>query len=369
MVWTTSNLTDRTGAPLATFGPTAYLFAQFTRHVVYQGFTFEGGSDGRLYELYVSEDGVWHYTDMMAEADAPLATAYPTGYIFASEGTQHVLYEGQLSDGHVHELWWDGNWHHNDLTVASGAPDTLTAPSGYEFHTDGTEHVVFQGIDNHVHELAHGTGSGPWTHTDLTASFGGPLADAAPGGYAFESQQTQHVNYRSRDGHINEFWKDASGWHTSGDLSAEAGAPPAADDGHKGYIFEAQATQHIDYNGVDGDIHELWWQDGLGWQHNNLTGSVGAIKASAGFRPTSYAWESEGRQPVATQHVDYVGQDDFVHELWWNPTGWHFNELTGRPGTFPSISSPTAFVEVDQGTQNIYYNSDSHQIVQLQWTN
>jgi hypothetical protein len=175
MGWRQRNITARSGSPLATFEPAAYLFAQFTRHAIFQGFTTTGGSDGRLYELYCSEDDIWHFKDLMDEADAPLAAAYPTAYIFATEGTQHVLYQGVLFDGHVHELWWDDSWHHNDLTNETGAPETLTAPSGFEAHFEGTQNVVYQGHDRRIHLLSRGTGDGRrWSHTNLTATGGPP---------------------------------------------------------------------------------------------------------------------------------------------------------------------------------------------------
>jgi hypothetical protein len=41
-------------------------------------------------------------------------------YVFEGQKTQHVIYRGW--DDHLHELWWDGEQHYNHLTVAAGAP-------------------------------------------------------------------------------------------------------------------------------------------------------------------------------------------------------------------------------------------------------
>jgi hypothetical protein len=368
MGWKLYDLTARTGAPHATFGPAAYLFAQFTRHAVYQGFTATVGSTGRLYELYWTPDNdEWRVTDLMDAAEAPLATGNPSAYIHATTGSQHILYIGALFDGHVHELYWndDDGWNHHDLTTATGAPLALSSPRGYEFHAESTQHVVYQGQDLHIHELwwrDDGTG---WHQGDLSVAAGAPLADGEPFGYMFDQQGTQHVVYLGKDTHIHElWWNSAAGWHHN-DLSHAAGAPPAGDD-PTGYVFRDQSTQHVNYRGADGHIHELWWQAG-NWHHANLTELTGAPTTSGGTVPTGYAFNAQPRQPDATQHVLYAGVDNHVHELWWNATGWHHHDLTGAPDAPTSISNPDGFVEVDTASQHVYYTSADHHIIELVW--
>jgi hypothetical protein len=75
-----------------------------------------------------------------------------------------------------------------------------------------------------------------------------------------------------------------------------------------GYVFDAQGTQHIDYRGSDNHIHELWW-DNNGWHHADLTAAAGAGAAG----PCAYMFNAQG-----TQHVDFVGSDNRIHELWWD---------------------------------------------------
>ena len=53
----------------------------------------------------------------------------------------------------MHELWFNGQWNHNDLTAAASAPPTVGPPFGYTWDVDSTQHVVHQGGDGHVHEL------------------------------------------------------------------------------------------------------------------------------------------------------------------------------------------------------------------------
>jgi hypothetical protein len=67
------------------------------------------------------------------------------------------------------------------------------------------------------------------------------------------------------------------GWHHN-DLTAATGAPLTVNSAApKGYVFEAQRTQHVIYLGpidipgqgtIRGRIHELWW-DWNAWHHTS----------------------------------------------------------------------------------------------------
>jgi hypothetical protein len=85
-------------------------------------------------------------------AGAPLAAGDPAGYTWDVDKTEHAVYRG--IDGHIHELWFNGQWNYNDLTSAAGNPPLATGkPAGYTYATDKTEHVVYRGADGHMYEL------------------------------------------------------------------------------------------------------------------------------------------------------------------------------------------------------------------------
>jgi hypothetical protein len=373
MGWRTKNLTTATaGAPHAVYQPTAWLFAQFTRHVVFQGYNATTGGDGQLYELYCSASDDWHVNNLVDDGDGVPVWTTANGYIWAHQGSQHVVYQGRLFDGHVHELWYteDDGWNAHDLTNAAHAPLALSQPYGYETSYDGTQRVVYQaqGPGGHIHELSN-SGHG-WHDLDLTAATGAPptAPGATPTGYSFESQRTAHVLARTELGHILEFWADASGWHW-GDLTTATRAPVAGDsDRVNGYVFRGEGTQHVDYVGGDGHLHELWWRSSDGWHHNDLTFAAAASVPAPGSSPAGYAFESGLFQPVATQHVLFTGHDGMVHELWWSSGAWHVNDIAARVGAPPIVGDPVAFVEVDNGSQNVFYLSDAHEIIELRWT-
>jgi hypothetical protein len=169
----TEDLSAAANAPLAV--DSFYGFdAQGTQHVL-----FVGRGDSHMHDLWSDSSG-WHTQDLTTAIGAPPSDLdVISGYVF--RGTQHVVYTG-TNERHVSDLWWDpSGWHHNDVTAAAGAPiyelwwnstgwhmDDLRAitgapdaggdgPVGYAFEAQGTQHVVYIGLnDRHVHELRWG---------------------------------------------------------------------------------------------------------------------------------------------------------------------------------------------------------------------
>jgi hypothetical protein len=87
--------------------------------------------------------------------------------------------------------------------------------------------------------------------------------------------------------------------------------------------------------------------------------------APLGGRPTGYVF-----RPDETQHVVYAGTDGHIHELWWDNSGWHHNDLTIATHAPPAGGDPTGYEftpNVGQGTQRVVYTSSDHHIIQLQW--
>jgi len=250
--WQLADLTAATRAPAACGVALAGYVSQMqgSEHVLYLGY------DHHLYEMWW--DGAWHLSDLTAATGAPSADADAlAGYMFESEGTEHVVYAGPA--GHIYEMWWtpDG-WHYSDLTAATGAAafggGTL---AGYVFASQGTEHVIYKGVAGHIHELWRDHDR--WHANDLSAATGAPnAAGGTIAAYVFESQGTEHVIYTGIDRHLYELWWDHE-WHV-GDLTAATGAPAAGGATLTAYVSEAEGTQHVVYGSTaDSHIHELWW--------------------------------------------------------------------------------------------------------------
>jgi hypothetical protein len=366
MGWSWNDVTaaaDATNSNSAVAEPeiSAYVFAsQGTQHVIY------GTEYGRVHELWWDASG-WHLNDLSAAANAPpVVVGTVSAYVFDAQRTQHVNFIGD--DFHIHELWWDvSGWHHNDLTNATGTPSGIglgpgePEPAGYVFA--GTQHVNYRRDDGHVIELWwDATG---WYFNDLTlAACATDVPNSAVIGYGFDVQGTQHVIYRGNDDHIIELWWGNGVWNVN-DLTVAAGAPLAYSRysyGPSGYVFDD--TQHVNYLGQDFHIHELWW-DSNGWHHNDLTIAAGADPANDDAVPIGYAFASQG-----TQHVIYLGSDAHIHELWWDSNGWHHNDLTlasGAPAISFTTCVPVGYAFDAQGTQHVFYRDSNLHVTELYW--
>jgi hypothetical protein len=114
-------------------------------------------------------------------------------------------------------------WNENDLTNRTHGPPAEVAVSSYVDGSDGSQHVVFHG----------------------------PLAANAPFGFAVDTAFTQNVAYRSADGHLQRLFWTTSGW-THTDLTAITGAPLASGGIPTGYAVDFEQTLHFDYTGSGG---------------------------------------------------------------------------------------------------------------------
>lgn len=353
MGWQMNDLTVATGGTLATNAPFGYVFdAQGTQHVNYVGV------DYHLHELLGNASG-WQDNDLTNAAAAPTVTNFGTGNTFLC--SQHLPFLGDAPG--VAELWWDAaGWHFNDLTTASGGPGpgaTFTGRAiGYAFKGQLTQHVNFPDGFGHVWEYwRDNTG---WHSNDLTLAANAPFSSGNPTGYVFDAQGTQHVNYVGQDSHVHELWWDNRGWHHN-DLTNATGAPLAwPNRDTRGYVLPWQGTQHVTYVGLDNHIHELWW-DSSGWHHNDLTSATGAPDSPANT-PIGYVF-------AGTQHVNYVGADNHVHELSWSGNNWQHSDLTsitGAPAPFDGDVAGYAFEA--QGTQHVNYQDVNKHVIELLWT-
>ncbi len=365
MSWEYRDATAATGAPKASssFSPLGYANeVTGTQHFIYIGV-----NDFHIHELWW--DGIsWHHHDLTAATGGPKGAFLWTAYGFTSQGTQHVFFSALVSgedDFRIHELWCDSNgWHHHDLTAATGAPLVRTTLTGYVFAAQATQHLIFTGMDNHVHELWWD--SGGWHHHDLTTATGAPLpqiTSASIAAYAFEAQATQHVMYNTDDQHVHELWQDNHGWHHT-DLTAATGAPLAYSVG-TGYGL-GQGEQRVFYAGNDNHIHQLSW-DSNGWHHHDLTAAAGAPSINVLYSvPHAYVFGAQG-----LQHVLYLRNDldGHIQELWQDEAGWHHTDLTAATGA-PLAgldSTPNGYASSANSSQHALYTTADQHVIELYW--
>jgi hypothetical protein len=146
----------------------------------------------------------------------------------------------------------------------------------------------------------------------------------------------------------------AGTWHFN-NLTAATGSPvigseelldgPALD----AYAFEGQGTQHVVY-GSFPRIHELWW-DSTGWHANELTVTAGnAPPESESGALQAYAFEAQG-----TQHVFYASTELHMIELRWASDRWSWTDLSELTGAPANLLPFTAYAFESKGIQNVVY--------------
>jgi hypothetical protein len=343
--------------------------------------------DGHVHELFYHPNATWIDNDLTVNskgaAAAPGSAVH--GY-WGSDSSQHVNFTSL--DGHVHELYYhpgSSAWVDNDLTAnskgAAAAPGTDL--DGY-WGSDNSQHVNFTSIDGHVHELYYHPGSTAWVDNDLTANSHG--APAAPGtdldGY-WGSDSSQHVNFTSIDGHVHElFYHPGSTAWADNDLTVVSkGTPAAAVRPHPEGRFHSMATgsaldgywgsdnsQHVNFVSVDGHVHELYIAPGANWVDNDLTAHAHGALAAPGSALDGY-WGSDN-----SQHVNFISADGHVHELFYHigATDWVDNDLTANAHGTPAVpgspldgywgsdnSQHVNFLSVDGHIHELYYHPGS----------
>ena len=292
------------------------------------------GTDGHVHELYIHPGANWENNDLTVLSGngiAPAAGSALDGY-WGSDSSQHVNFIG--TDGHVHELYIHpgASWVNNDLTILSGngiAPAAGSALHAY-WGNDSSQHVNFIGTDGHVHELYIHPGAS-WVNNDLTILSGNgipPAAGSALDGY-WGSDNSQHVNFIGTDGHVHELYIHPGASWVNNDLTLLSGngVAPGRGSALDGY-WGSDNSQHVNFIGTDGHVHELYIHPGANWVNNDLTVLSGnGISAAAGSRLDGY-WGSDN-----SQHVNFIGRDGHVHELYIHPgASWVNNDLTAMSG-------------------------------------
>ncbi len=308
-------------------------------------------SNGHIHEMYIHPGAGWVNNDLTVfSGGTPAATGSALDGYWGSDSSQHVNFID--GNGHIHELYIHpgAGWVDNDLTVfSSGTPAAPgSALDGY-WGTDNSQHVNFIDGNGHIHELYIHPGAG-WVDNDLTVfSSGTPAASgSALDGY-WGTDNSQHVNFIDRNGHIHELYiHPGAGW-VDNDLTVFSSGTPAAPGSALDGYWGTDNSQHVNFIDRNGHIHELYIRPGAGWVDNDLTVFSSGTPAAPGSALDGY-WGTDN-----SQHVNFVDRNGHIHELYIHPgAGWVDNDLT----VFSS-GTPAAPGSALDG----YWGSDSSQHV------
>jgi hypothetical protein len=305
------------------------------------------GIDGHIHERFHRAEGNWIHDDLSVLAGSsilPAANSALDAYADL-DGGQHVNFIG--TDGHVHELYiaQGGHWIDNDLNQLSKGPPILPMPGspldGY-VDSDKGQHVNFIGTDGHIHELFIASG-GHWINNDLIILSGNGIAprpNSPLDGYV-DNDNGQHVNFIGTDGHVHKLYIRPKGQWINNDLIMLSGngITPSRTSPLSGYMAQDNG-QHVNFIGTDGHVHELYNLHSAQWLNNDLTQLAQLSGPSVPPAPDSklcgyWAW-SDGKQ-----HVNFTGTDGHVHDLSIAPNGqWTNSDLTQLSG--PSSATPAS---------------------------
>jgi len=316
-------------------------------------------TDSHVHEIFY--DNGWQDNDLTLQSAAPNAIlgsalcGFPTEF----NQQQHVHFIG--ADQHVHELVFDNGWQHNDLSALGAAPVVVAATTpldGYVTGYNQQQHVNYIGTDNHVHELYY---DGEWKDNDLTLLAGAPdVFDAALAGYSTEFNQQQHVNFIGADSHVHELYYD-NGWRHN-DLTQLSGAPAAAPDSPlDGYATAFNQQQHVNFVGTDARVYELVYDNG--WRFTDLLAAAGVMNLSVAPASKLDGYSTEFN---SQQHVHFAGSDGHIHELWYS-NSWQHNDLTQQAGSpAPRVGSPVVgFPSPFNQQQHIMYLDGLSHVIEL----
>jgi hypothetical protein len=265
------------GTPTAVGDPRGYATDHGTQHIVFRT------AEGDIFEVYNVAEGAdkgWHGNNLTNEAKAPKAAGNPAAYTQMNK-TRHVIYRGE--DDLIHELYLadkQKQWEHKNVSAAvKETPKAAGDPCGFAGEGDTTQHVVFRTAEGDIFELynvAEGANKG-WHGNNLTNEAKASKAAGNPAEFT-QKNKTQHVIYRGEDDQIHELYlADRQGKWTHKNLSATVKDTPKATGDPCGFAAQGDKTQHVVFNTADGGIFELYniaEGSGKGWHGNNISASA-----------------------------------------------------------------------------------------------
>lgn len=203
---------------------------------------------------------------------------------------------------------------------------------------------------------------------------------------------SEHIIYISADGHLHELWLSRPGnsdW-IDDDLTLNCGARPLINPltALAGYTFvvydrngqPVESTQHIVYIGIEGYIHEMYLARPGGtpdWQDRTLDWVPKPALNSKLAAYSFVAYGSDSNIVESSQHIIYVGDDGYLHELYMVRPGnddWTEVNISRAIGINPSTTPMTPLVgyshvvnDLKDGsllecTQNVFFLSDGGEI-------
>jgi hypothetical protein len=291
-------------------------------------------------------------------ANAPTAAGDPSSMVNTTRNEFAVLYRS--SNHEVRSLYpWNGTTGTDNLSDGAGAPNAAGTPVGYYVPALDTNHLIYRSGDGHLHELYWMGEDAVSYGGNLTAGVSAPKAAGDP--VAFSGYDGYNlVIYRATNNLIQSiYWKD--GPSGLDNLSGSAGLPHAAGD-PVGYYTPHNETTQVMYRGNDNHLYEIYWARDDAVTGYDLTLAAGAPAATG--NPTAHY-----NAATNTKHVMYRTSDGRLHELWWIPGTSPVNhvDLTQFAGAPLAADRPFAFWVSRTKTHHVAYRGQDKHVYEISW--
>jgi hypothetical protein len=178
------------------------------------------GTDSHVRELWWAP-WTWHNSDPTAAARAPNAANGSALVSLSNPIAKTVQVDYLDSAGHIHELWWNGTWHTDDLTAATGAPVAATGSSlATEVNTlsnPNTVELYYIAHNQTVQELWFNPTPWVWNYANPSGSAGAPQAVVGSPLVSLVNTRANsvQVHYISTDDHVHELYTwNWTTWYT-----------------------------------------------------------------------------------------------------------------------------------------------------------
>jgi hypothetical protein len=321
--------------------------------------------EGRVWELAYYQGG-WHPRDITAAAGAPIATNEPIAGFREGNTDSRVYYVG--AGWHVFELTYSQSqqgWRYRDITAESGAPPRDPNINGkmVAFQVAGTDpRVYYLNAAGHMIEL--GWYQGGWHHSDITARAGAPPVDGQWTAFPVASTDPriyyigpEEAGTRGRPVHELAYYQ--GGWHHR-NLSTRRRADEFS--GLTGFAVGPGRTEPRVYfkEPNQGDLVELAYKQG-DWNFTEIVRGSGGPEIR----------QLEGFAAGGTSPRVYATTDDrHILEFSYTPEQdrWRIRDLTADTGAPLHSGTPSlvAFA-VDDIDPRVYYLGEGERVHELAW--
>lgn len=307
-------------------------------------------ADQHVHHLYSQGANTWFQDDpsqitgaTLAIANSPITTFLDAqGKTTGGVPSNGVFYIG--TDQHVHHLFNQVAWLTDDPTAGADAPLAATNSSLCSFVdpngklTAGIpgQGIFYIGTDQHVHHLYSDT---TWHHDDPTATTNAMLAISGsplycfldPAGKLTGGIPGQEIFYIGTDNHVHHIFTDTT-WHTD-DPTAGSRAPSTATGSTLTGFFDPTgattggiASQSLFFLGTDQHVHHIF--SDTTWHNDDPSGGAGAQLAAIGS-PLSAFLDVSGKTTggIPSQAIFYIGTDQHIHHLY-TTTTWNVDDPT-----------------------------------------